>query len=324
MTTSAQLERQSELQRAQLMETLDELRSRMTPGQVVDQLTDYVQEGTGGTFFRNFRTQCMANPVPTTLIGAGLAWFMFSSWRGKPKQAGRVKGAPRDSTPAPDAAAKWGRRFASKGDDAYGAVKQYGERDARAPDEGVSRSARDLRDKVSDVAAAGYEKAAAGYDTIADTASSAYEGAATQARDAAESISQKASDMRGTVNRTADKISTVLREQPLVLAGLGLAVGALLGAVLPTTETEDKVMGSASDELKEKVSSVASETVEKGKTVAEHAWNEAREEAANQGLLPLDKAVNDAIDKVAEGQGRSEPSLVPHSQDSGEQVRGGA
>ncbi len=81
MTTSAQLERQSDQQRAQIAETLDELRSRMTPGQIVDQVADYVRQGTGGTFVRNLRDQVMSNPVPVTLVGAGLAWMFLSGFR---------------------------------------------------------------------------------------------------------------------------------------------------------------------------------------------------------------------------------------------------
>jgi hypothetical protein len=47
------------------------------------------------------------------------------------------------------------------------------------------------------------------------------------------------------------------RDQPLVLAGIGLAVGAAIGAMLPRTEAEDQFMGDASDELKEQTKEFA-------------------------------------------------------------------
>ena len=55
MTYSEQLERETESCREQLADTLDELRMRMTPGEVVDQLVDYAQDTTGGLFFENLK-----------------------------------------------------------------------------------------------------------------------------------------------------------------------------------------------------------------------------------------------------------------------------
>ena len=57
MTYSEQLERETESCRRQLADTLDELRARMTPGEVVDQLVDYAKDTTGGLFFQNLKQQ---------------------------------------------------------------------------------------------------------------------------------------------------------------------------------------------------------------------------------------------------------------------------
>jgi hypothetical protein len=74
------------------------------------------------------------------------------------------------------------------------------------------------------------------------------------------------------------------REQPLVLAGIGVAVGAALGAMLPATEAEDRLMGEASDDLKEKAQDFAGEQIEKAKAVGGHAYEAAGQEAQRQGL----------------------------------------
>jgi hypothetical protein len=39
----------------------------------------------------------------------------------------------------------------------------------------------------------------------------------------------------------------LLHEQPLMLGALGLAAGALIGALLPTTEAEDRFIGDMRD-----------------------------------------------------------------------------
>ena len=75
------LEREAGRTRAQLSETLDELRARMTPGQVVDQLIDYAREEPVAEFGRNLAREVRENPLPLVLIGIGIAWLMVASSR---------------------------------------------------------------------------------------------------------------------------------------------------------------------------------------------------------------------------------------------------
>jgi hypothetical protein len=69
-----------------------------------------------------------------------------------------------------------------------------------------------------------------------------------------------------------------------VLAGIGLAVGAAIGALLPRTQAEDQLMGDVSDELKEQTREFAGEQVQKVKNVGERAYDAAQQEAERQGL----------------------------------------
>ena len=79
--SSEQLEREAERARAKVADTLDELRSRISPGQVVDEFVDYARDGGIGDFARNLGNEVRANPLPVALIGAGLAWLMMSNGR---------------------------------------------------------------------------------------------------------------------------------------------------------------------------------------------------------------------------------------------------
>src|SRR3954471_17988949 len=85
MTSTEQLERETEQTRVRLAETLDELRS-MTPGRVVDEVLDYAKAG-GGDFLRNvgskLGTQISENPVPAMLIGAGIVWLVMSDGKAR-------------------------------------------------------------------------------------------------------------------------------------------------------------------------------------------------------------------------------------------------
>ncbi len=75
--SSADIEREVERTRARLSDTLDELRDRMSPGQVVDQLVDYARDTGGGEFVRNLGRSMRDNPLPILLIGTGIAWLML-------------------------------------------------------------------------------------------------------------------------------------------------------------------------------------------------------------------------------------------------------
>jgi hypothetical protein len=78
---SEHLDREADQARAQLAGTLDELRARITPGVVVDQVLDYAREGPAADFFRNLGREARDNPLPLVLIGIGIAWLMVASSR---------------------------------------------------------------------------------------------------------------------------------------------------------------------------------------------------------------------------------------------------
>ena len=70
--SSEQLERDAEQARAQIAGTLDQLRNRLTPGQVVDELFDYGRQTNVGEFARSLGRDVRGNPLPLMLIGAGI------------------------------------------------------------------------------------------------------------------------------------------------------------------------------------------------------------------------------------------------------------
>jgi ferritin-like metal-binding protein YciE len=78
---SEKLEREARRTRAQLSEAAEELRARITPGQVIDQLIDYARQGPGAGFGRNLAREVRENPLPLVLIGIGIAWLMVASSR---------------------------------------------------------------------------------------------------------------------------------------------------------------------------------------------------------------------------------------------------
>jgi hypothetical protein len=62
-----------------------------------------------------------------------------------------------------------------------------------------------------------------------------------------ETVSETASSTQAQARQAREGFNFLLEEQPLLLGVLGVALGAAMGAALPRTEREDRVMGRARD-----------------------------------------------------------------------------
>jgi len=89
-----QLEEKSDSERLEMEQTIVELRTRLSPGQLIDELLAYTKDG-GGEFLSNLGRQATANPLPVTLIGAGLSWFLFSKGQSQSTGAQSSTGSAR-------------------------------------------------------------------------------------------------------------------------------------------------------------------------------------------------------------------------------------
>src|SRR3954465_5580220 len=79
--TSADLEREVSEQRDRVEARIGEIKERLSPGQLVDELLSYSKDG-GGKFASNLGQQLTANPLPAALIGVGVAWLIGSNANG--------------------------------------------------------------------------------------------------------------------------------------------------------------------------------------------------------------------------------------------------
>jgi hypothetical protein len=266
MSHAEQLEQETEQTRAQIADTLDELRACMTPGHVLHQLADRMSDGAAAAFARNLKDQTVNNPLPVALIGAGLAWLMLSP-RGSSSTTGRAGG---------DAAGTVG--------DAAGSMADSAQQGAAQTADTVRETAGSMADSAQETANQATMRGSAGSmsDSIQRAASAGYEGITEGARRSASSLSESTKIAKQRTLQSGSAFIDFCRDQPVVLAGLGLAVGAVIGTFLPTSETEDRLMGETSDRVKERVQDLASEQYESAKRVGERAFDAAKDEAVNQ------------------------------------------
>ena len=160
---SEQLEREAEETRSQLSGTLEELRGRMTPGRVVDQLIDYTRDDPAAEFLRNLGREVRENPMPLVLIGIGIAWLMVASSRTSraaiASAADTVAKKAEDISSATSAATSrtsdWGQRTAGRvADRASDVASTVGNKTAE-----FAGRARSVTDGLVEKARAAFEKA---------------------------------------------------------------------------------------------------------------------------------------------------------------------
>jgi ElaB/YqjD/DUF883 family membrane-anchored ribosome-binding protein len=97
-------------------------------------------------------------------------------------------------------------------------------------------------------------------------------GLGERARHTSMELSQR---MRGRASELRNRGSQTVHEQPLVIIGLGVAVGALLGAGLPVTERERRTFGPSRDRMLSRARDVAREGAERVREGAERVRDRA-------------------------------------------------
>ncbi|MGF7161585.1 hypothetical protein FHS85_003226 [Rhodoligotrophos appendicifer] len=170
----------------------------------------------------------------------------------------------------------------------------------------VSSGAASVRDGLSAVGSnigegAGYlgdkvsEAAESGYSSVSGTLSAAAEGLASMshrtssmASSAANSIGERSQNAATSVlhmlSEGQDDLKDALERYPLLVGAAGLAIGAGIAAALPTTETENRLLGEESDAMKAQAQSVVSEQLRSARDLAHDTFEDLKREAQAQGL----------------------------------------
>ncbi|HVJ28976.1 MAG TPA: DUF3618 domain-containing protein [Gammaproteobacteria bacterium] len=157
----------------------------------------------GGEFAGNLTDAATRNPLPLLLTSIGLGWMMLTNRRGNQ-----------------DGNGAWDSRSRRRTDD-------------------LRERAGDIRDRAAHAA----DQARGAMDSTRDTLRQAAESSRETFEQTAESLRGGASRAAEVAREQAERVDRLLHEQPLMLGALGLAAGAIIGALLPTTEHEDRLLG---------------------------------------------------------------------------------
>lgn len=258
-----QLEREIDATRADLAATLEELEHRLSPSDLLGQLWDQVRRH-GSDFGGNLGQSVKDNPVPVLLTSIGIAWMMASN----------------------------GRRHAGNG--ANGHHRLYDEGRLADSEHGAGERLRESGERLRESGQRMGERIRGTRDSLLHRAGTAREGlmsARERMASSAHSMGDRARSMssgaRYRASRARAGFGHLLEEQPLLLGALGLAAGAIAGAVLPPTEQEDRAFGAARDRALERMKRAGSEGArhirERAENVVDQAKSAAQEHTSEHG-----------------------------------------
>lgn len=255
--SSEDIEREVEAAREDLDSTVEALKSKMSPGQLLDEITRSLK-GTGAeNMVHNLGAQVRDNPLAIAMIGAGMAWLMMGKGvshgpDGSAEMSGST-GVTEDLSDYP-----LDERMASGEMHSGGGLKEKAQ--------GLAQGARDMASRAGEAASHAREGVM---------------GAAGAVKHGAQHLGGEAAHAGQRIQRT---FMDTLEREPLIIGALGLAVGAAVGASLPPTRLEDRTFGKARDKVLEKGREAAEEGLAVAKDAAEAAYQGVAEEARSQGL----------------------------------------
>lgn len=264
-----ELRGESERSRAELAATVDELRGRLSdtaedirhkvsPQHIKSEVSDYISHKTQ-SWLDGLKQRALDNPMqaiaagtavavpvlrlargfplPLLMMGAGLA---LTSKTVRDRAAEAVAPAMDRAGEVLNDATRRAQALAGNfKDKVVSAQSQAADVANHAPDRAGSL-AGDLGERASETASAVTDRLKGGMDAAKDTLDQAISNAKDRmsvARDAAAAAPAKAREVIG--------------DKAALIGGLGIAIGAIIAAALPKTEAEAKVIGEASDRVKQ-------------------------------------------------------------------------
>jgi len=267
-----EIEREIEQTRSRLSRDIDELGNKLNPQNLKEEAKSAIKDAAHGavanvgeqarrTGFRLVEV-IRENPLPVIAVGAGVTWLLTQRSRSE------VSGSRM-------------ARYSYTGPE-----RRQGEYWQSGTGSSSSRG-----------------RAASSLGGMKESVSEAASGVAERAGEIKERAGERINELGGEARRQTRRLKTNLEhtadENPLALAIGAAVVGLALGLLLPGTERENELMGSARDQLVDR----AEETAERVKDAAMEAGREVKETVKSeiqQHKPEVQQAVQQAGETVKE------------------------
>jgi hypothetical protein len=342
MTRSVEeLRRDSEQSRAQLAATVDRLREqiadtaedirhKVSPENIKAEVGGFISHKTHG-WIDALRQQAMDNPMqaiaagtavavpamrlargfplPLLMIGAGLA-LSSKTVRDRAAETAapgieRAREVIDDTTERAQSLGDGMRKAMSHAERLAAGMAGEARESAGGMVDAASGMAGDLRDRSTQAADAVASKVRSGIDTASE-----------MAKEKMERVSSTAKDAATAAPTTARK---VIQDNAALIGSLGIAIGAILAASLPSTTVEARMAGKASDRVKRAAGTAAQSGFEAAKDTVLSAADAAARSVSEADLgghaSRITEGVTDRLKEVADDVVTTafDPSRNPHS-----------
>jgi len=282
--------------RRRMDDTMDALGDRLQPRHLLDEVLGFLRGNTNDgesrltrirekvssscdTAMHSVVDSVKQNPMPALVIGAGVAWMIYSSRKSSDDYGFEDYSSedaslrydpdthydrPLDYPSTTGSEAQWGDQEGSK----FGQLKEKAAGATGQMKEKLSHAGEAAREKLSHAGEAAREKMNA-------------------LRGRAGEVTNKMRDStREVYSRSRQRVATTAEHHPLEVGLVALAAGLMAGLAMRTPNAVNRKLGPTADRLRDRTREAGSEMIEKGKRVAQAAASAVKEEAQAQGLTP--------------------------------------
>jgi hypothetical protein len=171
--------------------------------------------------------------------------------------------------------------------------------------EGARAMQGDVKEKLSSAQSRAAGMAGDAQDRAAGLADDLRIGAAKTASFAGEKLKSGIDATKDAAASAPDQARQTIGDNAAVIGGLGIAIGAIIAAALPETKAESKVMGPASDGVKQAAAAAAQSGFEAAKDATASAADAAAQKVAEADLgthaSRMTQSVADTLKEAADG-----------------------
>lgn len=236
--SATDLEREGEQIRADLDRTLDEIQQRLSPVELMDRSVEFLRDN-GMDLLREAGETVRRNPVPILLTAAGLVWLTSSIVSSR--SGGRYQG--RYDADGNDLSQYRAQSRGSYSHPGYGSRNDYEDDWDESTHGRVSNAAHKVKSTTRQMKGRVQNRLSNSMDSV-----------------------------RSGTHRASSHFNNLVQEQPVALGAIALAAGALLGAAIPMTRYENRMVGPIHDR-----------TMARAKEVGQREYENIREAVASRG-----------------------------------------
>jgi ElaB/YqjD/DUF883 family membrane-anchored ribosome-binding protein len=306
----SELERQAEHTRADLIHTVDALHNRVSPQTIKHEMRAYAREASQD-LIHNLERWARENPLQTVAVAAGLA---YPAWRfvsnipapilliGAGLAVSQVGGRPRQAMSGDQGGEQLTDTVRRSVQDASSqmadTVNNVKERAFAAAGEATAAGMSGVSELSARAGAAINDATASVRNTAAESLAAVREALSGSYQASAQVGAHTGDRMTETFTQSKETLTEMMENHPFVVGGIGLLIGAVIASALPVSQSENRLLGESSDELKNRARNVASQGVNVAATAAQSVYQDSVSRVQEQGLSSA--SVREIIQKAGD------------------------